>query len=165
MKSYSQFIRRRSLVCSALILWGCFIPIHFILWFLFEKVWGGSDIVFTSFPDDNFSDQLWFVDVFNVVIIGPILETIFCQALIFFLLSQICWFAKNKYRIVFVGTLLFGLIHFYSISYILFTLITGALFLYAYILNIEKGVLTACSVTIILHGLTNLFALFLEQFE
>lgn len=165
MITFSHFIQKKGIIACALTMWMCFVPIHFMLWLVFNKLLHGLDIVWGDLPEDNFSEQLWFLDVFNVLILGPIVETIICQALVFYLLSLIHWFNKKKNAIIIVGAILFALIHFYSISYVIFTAITGGLFMYAYVVKIEKGALAACSIVAILHGLTNLFALFLEIFE
>jgi membrane protease YdiL (CAAX protease family) len=81
---------------------------------------------------------------------------------IYFLLSQSKWLRKHKFYIVFIGGALFGLIHFFSLSYIIVTMINGLFFMYAYVIKRHKG---GYWIVVLLHALVNGLALFLSYFE
>ena len=60
------------------------------------------------------------------------------------------------------GGLIFGLIHFYSLSYVIYNFFVGALLMFAYIVRINKSPYWT---VVVLHGLMNLFSIFIDPVE
>lgn len=67
--------------------------------------------------------------------------------------------------IVVIASIIFGLFHFFTLSYVLYNMIAGGLFVYAYVVKQDKGGYYGYWTTAILHGLTNTTTLILWQFE
>ncbi|WP_160150110.1 type II CAAX prenyl endopeptidase Rce1 family protein [Parabacteroides sp. Marseille-P3160] len=164
MKAFNRFIRNRGVVSSVLILWLCYTPIQISLSFFFEKILKGIDIAFYTTPNESFQNTHIVGIIFLTVIVGPLLETLIFQIAIYYLLILSKWFRRRKYMIILIGAILFGFSHFYTLSYIIYNIITGGLLMYTYTIKQHKGVYFGYWVTAILHALININAIILWKF-
>lgn len=90
----------------------------------------------------------------------PILETLLLQQFVLYLMNK---FTKNKLIHVIVSASLFGISHFYNITYVIFTFFQGVIFATGFILFKEKkGIFGAFLMTTIVHSTINFIALFLR---
>lgn len=113
-------------------------------------------------PNETIMKESFFKKFLSVVIIGPLLETLISQKWLYQLMSSIVWFRKNKILIVIIGGVIFGLLHSYSLSYIVFNCFTGTLFMLTYIIRIgNKPYFTVA----VLHSLINLFGIIIDPIE
>ncbi|MBU2525503.1 MAG: CPBP family intramembrane metalloprotease [Bacteroidetes bacterium] len=98
---------------------------------------------------------------FLVVIFAPILETMFFNVLPVELLNS---FIKNKYLIILLASIVFALIHTYSVAYLIMTYF-GSIGLNAFYLVVKekKGLLMASGLTILLHSIYNLIGFLLIE--
>ncbi len=113
-------------------------------------------------PNETIMKESFFKKFLSVVIIGPLLETLISQKWLYQLMSSIVWFRKNKILIVIIGGVIFGLLHSYSLSYIVFNFFTGTLFMLTYIIRIgNKPYFTVA----VLHSLINLFGIIIDPIE
>jgi membrane protease YdiL (CAAX protease family) len=156
---FSNFIRTKSFLSSLLILGSILGSVYFLCWFVHYKIFAGHDIIFTEIPDYT---EISIILVLQVTVLGPLIETLLCQKGIYFLLSQSKWLRKHKFYIVLIGGVLFGLLHFFSLSYIIVTMIMGIFFMYAYVIKRHKG---GYWIVVLLHAFVNGLALFLSYFE
>ena len=114
-----------------------------LLFFLFSRILPlifGGILDLLDIPEDDFIERDYFniFRVFSVVVIAPLLETLIFQSLAYRFISRINFFRKHKVWIIIVSALIFGIVHSYSISYMVFGFIVGCVFMYAYILRIGK---------------------------
>ena len=72
--------------------------------------------------------------ILNVLVLGPIVETLVFQTFFFWIYKKL---KVKKEIIVLVSGLAFGLMHNYSITYIIDTTLIGFVFMYLYILRAE----------------------------
>jgi hypothetical protein len=111
--------------------------ILFILAFTFR-------IAFRSILEKNI---VWFetpfqgeclpVIVLFAVVFGPLLETYINQVLPYLLLSKIKYLNARKYLIIIISALFFGILHFYSLFYIIYAFFLGLALMYGYMIRIE----------------------------
>ncbi len=96
------------------------------------------------------------------VILFPILETWLNQYLIFNTLSKYSYFSNKKYLIIIISGLIFGLLHYYSFSYIVWAFFFGSYLCFCYYIF---GIISnkAFLLTCLIHIIRNLIALILEQ--
>jgi hypothetical protein len=154
-------IRNLDFIRSVIVLSAALIVIRLICLFIFEYCFDGRDVVFAETPNENLAGQSYLLIVLQVVIIGPLFETFFSQKCLYFILSLFEWFQKSKGRIIIVGALAFGGLHFFTLSYIIVMCITGAFFMYAYTVKHGRHAYwtTAC-----LHAIINGYSLFMDSF-
>lgn len=99
--------------------------------------------------------------VMLVLFVAPVFET-----LVFNLLLNEVFFKyiKNIYVCIVLSSLLFGLIHYYSLTYVLFAFLAGLIFNRFYFwIRFEKGILTATLCVLLLHFNHNLYGLLLGK--
>jgi len=135
---------------------GC---IYFICWFVDYKILGGIDIIFTEIPT---YEPAAITVLLQVLILGPLVETLIFQKGAYLLLYQSEWLRKHKSCIILIGGVIFGLVHFFSLTYIIVTMISGFFFMYAYVIRYNKG---AYWMVVLLHAFVNGLGLFLSYFE
>jgi len=87
------------------------------------------------------------------VIFVPLLETLIFQTVIINLVKKA--FPKLPIISIIISSVLFGLSHFYSIAYILYTILMGIIFAYSYILS-QKKEYNPFLVVFSIHALHNL---------
>jgi uncharacterized protein len=97
------------------------------------------------------------IDMFAAIIIAPMLETLFFQLGII-RLGEDSFKIKNKYILVFISALLFGLSHWYSILYILHGFIIGLILAYSFILY-DDSKYSAFWIVTTIHALRNLLSI------
>jgi membrane protease YdiL (CAAX protease family) len=158
MQRINSFILNLPFLSSLLVLTAILLVIRIFCRFIFEYCLEGYDIIFFETPQEQLSTQPFYLAVLQVSIIGPIIETFIFQGIIYHVLVMFNCFAKNKWGILIIGSLLFGMVHFFSLSYIIVMSITGAFFMYSYIIRYGKH---AYWTTVCLHSLINLYALLL----
>lgn len=110
--------------------------IYFIIKLLFNIIKELFKIPDTSFRekliDENFSVIINLL--LDTLIIAPIVETLIFQALFYKIYQK----AKiNKWIIMAISSIAFGLFHYYSLFYILSTTVAGFIFVYMYFLRAE----------------------------
>jgi hypothetical protein len=164
MKAFNQFIRNRGVANSVIILWLYFTPTQFFLSFFFKKILKGIDIAFYTTPNESFQNTHIVEIIFLTVIMGPLVETLIFQTITYHLLILSEWFRSRKYMIVLIGAIIFGIFHFYTLSYIIYNIIAGGLFMYAYTIKQHKGGYYGYWITAILHALININAIILWKF-
>ena len=159
MKKFNNFIRTKPFPLSFLLLGSILGCVYFICWFIFYKILGGNDIIFTEIP--TYEPTLITV-LLQVLILGPLIETLIFQKGCYLLLSQSKWLRKHKHYIILIGGVIFGLVHFFSLSYIIVTTINGFFFMYAVVIRNNRG---GYWLAVLLHALVNGLGLFLSYFE
>ena len=97
----------------------------------------------------------------NVLVLAPLIETLLFQASFFMLYKR---FRINKWVIILLSTIIFGVYHNYSILYIINTAIIGFLFMYFYILRAEYDKKPFIS-TVVAHMFFNLVAIVIILFK
>ena len=119
-----------------------------------EQLYIGGPEVETDIPPP----VIWFI----FVILVPIIETLIFQFAIIRLLRVKTRLSSGM--IIFISALAFGLVHYYSIPYIVLSFATGLIFAYAYLiyLDLKKD---AFIVVTVIHGLNNASALALHAIE
>jgi len=86
------------------------------------------------------------------VIIAPLFETLFFQ---YGIIKTFTYFnPKTKYIAIFLSSLLFSLIHLYSLTYIIYTFIMGVFFGILYFASVKKGLMPYW-IIVIVHSLYN----------
>ena len=162
LRILSLTLYRSNFIISLLLLFLLFLGFYLIwtpfFYFLFDK-W---DIAFAPTPNETIMKQPIYEQIFWVVIIGPLIETLLSQKLVYKLLSLIKFLKRHKVIIMILGAIAFGVLHFYSLSYIVFATFMGFLLMYAYIVRINKKPYWTVAA---LHGLANLFAIFVDPIE
>jgi membrane protease YdiL (CAAX protease family) len=137
--------------------------VFYLLWTpLFYLAFEKWNIAFMPTPNETLMKQPLYEQILQAVILGPLIETLICQKLVYKLLSLIKYLKRRKFFIMLIGALIFGLLHFYSLLYIIYNVFTGFLFMYAYIVKLHKKPYWT---VVTLHGLMNLFAIFMDPIE
>lgn len=121
--------------------------LNFVLGIIISK-----DIVFINLQNNNNSIVLLAI---SSVFIAPIIETFLGQSLPYFLLYKIKFIRERNYIIVLISALFFGLIHFYSLFYVIYGIIVGSIFIYGYMARIQTDKKTFILIAIS-HSLLNL---------
>jgi hypothetical protein len=101
----------------------------------------------------DFKDKSVIVILFIAVIFGPLLETLIFQTLIIYLVKKIL--PKFELIAILISGILFGLGHFYSGAYVVYTTIIGFVLAFVYIFSLKKG-FNAFFVVFAIHALHNL---------
>lgn len=101
--------------------------------------------------------------LFSIIIVAPIVETLFFQVLIKYLLD-LTTLRKIKNKIVtysIISGVLFGMTHFYSVVHVIKATITGVIFMIFYLKTLNtKKLITAIVFISTTHALWNLFVWF-----
>lgn len=74
----------------------------------------------TSLSGENFDPSQSVFDFVSVILVAPLIETALFQALPYYLLNKIDFFRKRIWLIILVSSIIFSLLHIYSILYVLF---------------------------------------------
>ena len=114
-----------------------------------------DDIQFNE-PLINLEKPVLTVDLLlDILIFAPIIETALYQTLIFKLTK---WLHFNNITIVLISAICFGLMHDYSLFYMISTFFIGSILMYTYILRSEYNNKPYWSMTLA-HSAVNAFAL------
>jgi uncharacterized protein len=119
---------------------------------LFFGLIKGKDIILIGFPSKEKNIALL---LFSSIILAPIFETILGQSLPYYLLNKIKYLNERSYLILLISALFFGLIHFYSLFYILYGFLLGLVLMYGYMIRIRSDKKTYFLI-VICHSLLNL---------
>ena len=92
---------------------------------------------------------------FSPVILAPIFETFLNQFLPYYLLNKIKYFNERSYLIILVSAIFFGLLHFYSVFFIIYAFLLGLVLMYGYMIKIRTDKKTFYLIAIC-HSLLNL---------
>lgn len=160
-KEIINYLKRQNYFIFVALLWLFFTAFHLIFVFLHNTILNGKDLIFNSSPNLLINENDIFQVVFQVVFIGPLIETFFSQKLLFSFLNLNKWLRINKYAIILIGSLSFGLIHFFSLSYIIFNSFVGGYLMFVYIIRIKnKPYITVFT----LHALNNFTTVILYKY-
>ena len=128
-------------------------------------------IVFTVLPFIGLADVLFgensngpdlgatFGSWVEVAVFAPILETFLLQWLPFKILQRFSATRRRYGMYMMVSAAIFGILHWYSIQYILFAYVLGLLFAYIFVFYCKQGKRAFWTVTLV-HGLRNTLAFF-----
>jgi hypothetical protein len=120
---------------------------NFVLAFIKER-----DIIWIDLPVKEKNIGLLFI---SPIILAPIFETFLGQYLPYYLLKKVKYFNKRSYLILIIASLFFGLIHFYSLFYIVYAFLLGLVLMYGYMVRIKYDNKTFLLIAIC-HSLLNL---------
>lgn len=165
-----QYITKRTLLLLGKSNFFVSILYLFALFLVFYSVWSSAyyyflekyDINFSLTPNETIMTVRFGRQIFEVVILVPLIETLIFQKWAYQLLSLVGWLKRRKILIILLGATLFGLIHFYSLSYIIYNFFIGALLMFSFIIRIGK---TPYLTVVVLHGLMNLFSILIDDVE
>jgi len=94
-----------------------------------------QDIYLTDSPKIY---DYFILNFIKIVIIAPLFETFICQYTVFKLLSQFSFFKSHQSFIIVISAVSFGIMHYYSLVYIVYAFIMGLFLMYAYMLRLQK---------------------------
>jgi membrane protease YdiL (CAAX protease family) len=97
-------------------------------------------------------------EFFLVVFFAPIIETIFFQFLPAYFLKRF-----NKLIIIFVSSIMFGLLHWYNIMNFIYGLFVGLLFILGYLYSLKRKS-NPITTIILAHSFYNLYAFIINNF-
>jgi len=102
-----------------------------------------------NFPEREYKlvflpDTIW-LKYLIVVLLGPLLETLFLQAIPYHFLRLFKFMRKRQWLIVLIPAIFFGVLHFESFRYILSATILGFFFMGTYVIRSKKGDPFLCS--------------------
>lgn len=138
--------------------------VSFIVGFILSRVFGyfrESDITLLNFPDQEESMVMLF---FSTVILTPLIETFLNQFLPYHLLKKIKYLSERNYLILLISALFFGILHMYSLFYIIFGFLLGIVFMYGYMVRIKSDNKTFYLIAVT-HSLFNLGVFIIKLFE
>jgi membrane protease YdiL (CAAX protease family) len=159
--SFSK-LRKSNFFVSLLLLFLLYLGFYVIWTLVYYVFWKQWDILFVSTPNETLMKQSIFEQILQAVIIVPLIETLIFQKWTYKLLSLTKFLKQRKILIMFLSAVIFGIIHFYSLSYIVYNVFTGFLFMFAYIVKLHKKPYWT---VVTLHGLINLFAILIDPIE
>ncbi|AIS51983.1 abortive infection protein [Thermoanaerobacter kivui] len=93
-----------------------------------------SNIDFSG-PEFNMSPILMFI---LVGIIGPVLETYLFQVVLLYFLSKINYLNNHKALLIIVASIIFGILHSYSLFYMISTFLAVVILNYSYLIYRNK---------------------------
>jgi hypothetical protein len=114
----------------------------------YENLKGGPAVNFNSFESTS-------IAFFKGIIFAPLIETFFFQFVLFKILDNIKYLNGRLIFKIIIASLLFGLIHYYSIYYIILSFLTGITLNYIYTLPVKKSI-SNFAIVCIIHSLYNL---------
>lgn len=162
MNKISTLLWKSNFFVSILLLFILFL-VFYVIWtpvyyYFLEKY----DIIFSPTPNETIMTVGLGRQLLEVVILAPLIETLIFQKWFYNLFSLIGWLNRYKNFIILISAVAFGLIHFYSLSYIIYNFFIGALLMFTYIIKINKK---AYWIVVILHSLMNLYSIFIDPIE
>lgn len=95
------------------------------------------------------------------LVVVPLIETLLFQKAIYWVGIKIPSFRYNKLLLIIISAILFASAHFYSIAYIIYTFIIGAILMYCYIVKVGRYPFWT---TFAIHGLFNTIVSIVELF-
>ncbi|MBV8325756.1 CPBP family glutamic-type intramembrane protease [Chryseobacterium sp.] len=95
------------------------------------------------------------VPTFYILLLGPLLETVIFQYVVYNFLSYIK--IKKDWICIILMSLIFSLVHYYSIFYVLMVFFSSLASHYFYITTLKKNAILSFFGTFLLHSMYNLF--------
>lgn len=126
---------------------------NIVLGFIKQK-----DLIFIDYQSKENSIVFIFI---APIILAPILETFLGQSLPYYLLKKINYMKERSYLILIASALLFGLLHFYSLFYIIYAFFLGLILSYGYMVRIKNDK-NAFLLIAICHSILN-FGIFIRN--
>jgi uncharacterized protein len=123
------------------------ISFNIVLGFIKQK-----DLIFLDYQSKGNSIVFIFI---APILLAPILETFLGQYLPYYLLIKINYMKERSYLILIASALFFGLLHFYSLFYIIYAFFLGLILSYGYMLRVKDDKRTFIFIAIC-HSLLNL---------
>lgn len=134
--AFGSFLRRSNPVVFILIMVGMFVGIQLLQWIATDLL-QIPDLEWHPIPS---VDLLGFWGLLIVgVLVAPWFETLIFQKFFYFLLRKIRYCRQHRWIIVVVSALIFGLNHYYSLLYIIWATLMGAVMMYGYIVRRYRG--------------------------
>lgn len=162
IKRYNNYLWNQNVFYSLLILFVTYIPFYIVWTTSYFLLFENYDIAFIPTPNETILTKPLPIVILFPVIIDPFFETLTCQYALFYGFSLINWFNNRRSRIIWVAALLFGILHFYSISYMVYNFFMGMWYMYIFIVKQHKKPLLT---TYLFHALHNLFVYFMTPVE
>lgn len=135
------------LLIISILLFSVAFCFNYFLGFIKQK-----DIIFIDFQNDGKSIIIIFI---TTIILAPIFETFLGQYLPYILLRKVKYLSTRSHLILIISSLFFGLIHFYSLFYIVYAFFLGLILMYGYMVRIKNDNRTFLLIAIC-HSLLNL---------
>jgi len=129
--------------------------ILFAVTFCFNYIFGfvkQNDVIFFDFQNDEEGIILLFI---TTIILAPIFETFLGQSFPYYLLRKLKYLRERNYLVLISSSLFFGILHFYSLFYIIYAFLLGLIFMYGYMVRIKIDEKAFLNITIC-HSLLNL---------
>lgn len=155
-------LRKRNIVVSIACFFALFLVFYIIWTHIYYYFFIKYDSVFAPTPNETIMTLELRRKIVEVVVLAPLIETLIFQKWFYKLFSYIDWFNQYKILIILLSAVVFGLIHFYSLSYIIYNFFVGAFFMFVYIIKIGNRPYWTVAV---LHGLMNLFSIYIDPIE
>jgi hypothetical protein len=130
-----------------------------LLYFLIYCIFKERDIIWFDFPGKE-RDLLY---ILFAIIAAPVFETWLNQALPYKLLNKVTYFKERSNLILFASAIFFGLLHFYSLFYLLYGFLMGIVLMYGYMVRIETDKNTFYLIAAS-HSLINLGVILINHF-
>ena len=105
------------------------ISCNIVLGFIEQK-----DLIFVNFHGKENSIVFLFI---APIILAPIVETFLGQSLPYYLLKKFSYMNGRNYLVITASALFFGLLHFYSLFYIIYAFLLGLVLSYGYVVRIR----------------------------
>ena len=141
--------------CCRLIFIFILTLVLYFLAFNFNFIFGyfkKNDLIWVHLPNMEESFILLFI---SPIFLAPIIETFLGQSLPYYLLNKVKYLQRRKYLILIASGLFFGLLHFYSLFYIIYAFFLGLVLMYGYMVRIKTDKKTFLLIAIC-HSLLNL---------
>jgi len=124
LKKYSEKLFNLSFICFVVAVWllSYVIALPFYLF--------GADL------PDPIGEYDIVVRIIGGIFIAPIFETLIFQSFLIYIFTKVL--IKNRYFAIFISALAFGLVHYYSIVYVLYAFFMGLYFAWTYLNYYEK---------------------------
>jgi hypothetical protein len=106
------------------------ISCNIVLGFIKQK-----DLIFLNFPSKENSIVFIFI---TPIILAPIIETFLGQSLPYYLLKKLGYMNGRNYLVITASALFFGILHFYSLFYIIYAFLLGLVLSYGYVVRIKS---------------------------
>jgi len=162
VKQFANYLRKKNFILSVALCFGLYL-LFYITWTLsYYSFFQSFDICFMPTPNDTVMKQPLYEQLIKAVVLGPLIETLLFQKCAYQLFSLVNWLKHRKGLIIIFAGIVFGLLHFYSFSYIVYNIFIGFFLMSVYIVKLGKNPFWIVSV---LHGLLNLFAIFIDPLE
>ena len=119
----ASLIRESNFLLSLAVLFLLFLTYYIVWTFLYHFVLYQYDIAFTATPNETIMQESFLKQILLVVILGPLFETLIFQKWLYQLLSLFKVLKRNKVWLILISAVIFGPIHLYSLSYIIYNIL------------------------------------------